>query len=934
MSDRRGTEGELDTGGVERQSARGRWRLPALRLRHKLAISLSIAALLPVVVAAWVSVSTVLRGLERGLRDQTDRQLAVGMNLVLRQVERLGDDAVRLASEPGLAGAIERGPAAVQRAIERASPHLPAALVQLADARGDVVLSEVLGGDATRFAGVSIPDRGPSIAAGLAYERRVTIVGAEGRLIIRAVAPIVDEAFVLRGVVVLSLPMDGDFADGIKGALGTDVMFFARDGAASSTFLDAVGSRVGDIALPATVAERVLTGHRAFARDAVAGREFTVGYAPLKNLDGNFVGAFAAAVNRAPLAQARTAALRSLALGAAGAFVFALGLAGLLSRRLTQPIAILHQGAIAIARGDLDHRIRISEGDEIGDLASAFTHMTKALKTNQSRLAARMRELVALHDAGRAVSSVLSLDQVLRKLIDSVARVMDVRTSALWLVDDGGEAVALRMGAARVRRAGDLRETLSGRDAAKQVAPLEVIAEEVALARATLRVDHIADDVHRREAAVAAGVTGSLIAVPLERKGVVVGVMVVGRSRDARPFNQADANLLATFADQGATAIENARLYEEVRAFNEELEQKVALRTAELTTMNDELGRALRELRETQAQLILSERLAGLGQLVAGVAHEINSPSAAIRGSIDSLAENVRRLTEASVAVASMPATREQRALFLHLVADEAPKLARSRVDSPVAVRRAAREVRARLEEQGVTEADARDAASALAEIGAADLAPRLYPLLPSVDPMVPVAFLKEHVYLQRNAETIAKAIARVQQIVRVLKSYSHLDQQASLVPTDIHEGIEDTLLLLQHELGRGIRVSRKYGKLPPVAVFVDELNQVWTNLVHNAVQALGGEGAIEIETETVGEGVAVRVIDDGPGIADDVMPRIFEPFFTTKAKGEGTGLGLGIVRNIVDKHGGHVRASSQPGRTCFEVWLPLDGGAERRKAG
>jgi signal transduction histidine kinase len=104
----------------------------------------------------------------------------------------------------------------------------------------------------------------------------------------------------------------------------------------------------------------------------------------------------------------------------------------------------------------------------------------------------------------------------------------------------------------------------------------------------------------------------------------------------------------------------------------------------------------------------------------------------------------------------------------------------------------------------------------------------------------------------------------------------------------------------------------------------VDELNQVWTNLIQNAVQALGGRGMIAIETAAEGQGVVVRIIDDGPGIPSDVMPHIFEPFFTTKPKGEGTGLGLGIVKQIVSKHGGTVRCESEAGRTCFEVWLPL----------
>jgi signal transduction histidine kinase len=115
---------------------------------------------------------------------------------------------------------------------------------------------------------------------------------------------------------------------------------------------------------------------------------------------------------------------------------------------------------------------------------------------------------------------------------------------------------------------------------------------------------------------------------------------------------------------------------------------------------------------------------------------------------------------------------------------------------------------------------------------------------------------------------------------------------------------------------------------LPKIPVYVDELNQVWTNLIHNAVQALGGKGEVVLETSVDSdEGqVSVKVIDNGPGIPAQVLPRIFEPFFTTKGKGEGTGLGLGIVEKIVDKHGGKVLVDSIPGRTCFTVVLPVSG--------
>jgi signal transduction histidine kinase len=709
----------------------------------------------------------------------------------------------------------------------------------------------------------------------------------------------------------------------------------------------------GGVAPPPGMAKETLRSGARQVRGAIDGREYSLGYAPLKNMDGDEVGMFAVAVGRGALARAKSAAARSLALGAAGAVAFALALAGLLSRRLTRPIARLHAGALSIARGQLDvglaHIEAPMKGDEIGDLAAAFSAMTRSLRDNQDRLAARMREIVALHEAGRAVSSVLGLDEVLRKIVDSIARVLDTRLAALWLVDPIDPASPeylsveieprhpiLRIGAARTKPRPDASDTgppradatLHGNPAWEVAASLSDFAAEVAKTRFAIRIDAVAEGQRWAEAARAAGLDGSLLAVPLERGNLVVGVLVVGRNAQAPAFTAADEALLATFADQAATAVENARLYEEIRAFSEELEEKVKLRTRELTSINAELGRALTELRDTQSQLILSERMAGLGTLVAGVAHEINSPSAAIRGSVDALAENVRRLAGAARALGELEIDDELRKRILAISDELAPRLAETKVGSPADVRRRGRALAARLSETGLAEPDG--IARALVEIGAEDadltiVLPLLAQLPARAETLV--TYVREYTYLYRNAASIQGAIKQIQRIVGALKSYSHLDQ-AKIEPSDLHEGIESTLTLLHHELKYGIQIVRRFGQLPKIPVYVDELNQVWTNLIHNAVQALGGKGEVVLETAVnEGEGTAtVRVIDNGPGIPSDIKARIFEPFFTTKSKGEGTGLGLGIVTQILAKHGGRVEVESAPGRTCFSVTLPVSG--------
>jgi two-component system, NtrC family, sensor kinase len=309
---------------------------------------------------------------------------------------------------------------------------------------------------------------------------------------------------------------------------------------------------------------------------------------------------------------------------------------------------------------------------------------------------------------------------------------------------------------------------------------------------------------------------------------------------------------------------------------------------------------------------VLSERMAGLGVLVAGVAHEINSPTAAIRGSVDGLATALARVARHNLPHA-----------ITEMVEALGPSLAERPLITGLTARKVARELAGTLETSGIP--DTQTIAAELADLNATqDDAARFVAALGADRALAQraIAALTDHVYLHRTASTVRHAVAQIQRIVGALKSYSHLDQQATRTEADLHEGLETTLALLHHTL-RDIVIERRYGVLPRVPVFVDELNQVWTNLISNAQQALAGKGTIVIETLVDGGSAIVRVIDDGPGVQADILPRIFEPFVTTKVKGEGTGLGLGIARQIVNKHGGELRCESQPGRTMFEVRLP-----------
>ena len=170
----------------------------------------------------------------------------------------------------------------------------------------------------------------------------------------------------------------------------------------------------------------------------------------------------------------------------------------------------------------------------------------------------------------------------------------------------------------------------------------------------------------------------------------------------------------------------------------------------------------------------------------------------------------------------------------------------------------------------------------------------------------------------------IGQGAGRISEIVKALKSYSFLDQ-APAQAVDVQEGLDNTLLILRNKLKEGISVRKEYASdLPKIEAYGSELNQVWTNILDNAADALEGLGKITLRARQEGEWVVVEIEDNGPGIPQEIQSNIFDPFFTTKAHGHGTGLDLNISYNIVVyKHRGDIKLFSEPGRTCFQVWLP-----------
>ncbi len=319
------------------------------------------------------------------------------------------------------------------------------------------------------------------------------------------------------------------------------------------------------------------------------------------------------------------------------------------------------------------------------------------------------------------------------------------------------------------------------------------------------------------------------------------------------------------------------------------------------------------------------ERLASLGTMAAGLAHELNNPASAARSAATQLAEALDAIDSALAQFVEAGVEREEAAQLVILKKQAIEHAAAASALDALDAADAEDELLAQLEDLGVEEAWS--IAEPLAAAGVDDRWLGRVAELAGPATHAALRWVAASLNAGRLAAELRESTERMSLLVSAVKSYSYMDR-GELVEVDIHEGIETTLTVLGFKLKQTtIEVTRDYDRaLPKLTVHGSELNQVWTNLLDNAIDALGDHGTIAISTRRDGSNCAVvEIADDGPGIPDEVVERVFDPFFTTKDVGHGTGLGLATARRIVvDRHDGSLTLDTQPGRTVFQVRLPL----------
>jgi signal transduction histidine kinase len=388
------------------------------------------------------------------------------------------------------------------------------------------------------------------------------------------------------------------------------------------------------------------------------------------------------------------------------------------------------------------------------------------------------------------------------------------------------------------------------------------------------------------------------------RAGEITGVL---------PFSR-----MKTFTVTGRAVTDSRALRFPAAQFQELVQKMPELAKRLVGLMSD-------RIRETTRVEQQRDRLASLGKLSAGLAHELNNPASAAKRAAGLLRETMKRIKDASHELGRRELTAAQRSEIERL---EASFIQQN--DPPgdsLTITDLEDQIDSLLRSHGQN-----DLWQLAADLARKNVKPEvLESLFANLGPQIARAALVRiaaAVEIGNLLNELESSTSRISDLVLAIKEYTYMDQ-SPVQSVDVVKGLENTLTILNYKLKRGVTVHREYEKVPLlVNSFGSELNQIWTNIIDNAIDAMNGSGDLRIRTYREDDCVVVEIADNGPGISPEVEAHIFEPFFTTKEVGEGTGLGLDTVQRIVRKHRGSIQVTSEPGNTRFQVYLPLVGGS------
>ncbi|MDC8771239.1 ATP-binding protein [Roseateles albus] len=584
------------------------------------------------------------------------------------------------------------------------------------------------------------------------------------------------------------------------------------------------------------------------------------------------------------------------------------------------PVALLEEAAAAYAQagdGQQAYRLALEAGgarerihsQQASNRAVALQvrHETESLRHEAEQLRRLSRveteraeglqqaaaTLEALGLIGREITASLNADAIFATLLRHANSLLDLYSLSAYALEADGQHLASIFAVEDGRRLPGMRYSIDD--------PRSFSAR-CAREREEFLID-IEDSTPLPALIAGTRETRSLLFAPLLVGGRLLGVMSI-QSERVKAYAERERSIFRSLCAYSAIALDNAYAYAEAQA------------------ARAEANRALHDLRQTQAQLIQSEKMVSLGQLVANVAHEINTPIGAIKSSgatiVESLSDTLAGLPPL---LQTLDATSQALVGALIEQASRVSPLLSSREERVIVKGLAAELAQSGLE-------DGWALATLLAQMGLTTIPADTVVLLRHPQRERILRAVQSVSTVVRSAANINTAVERVAKIVFALKSFSRVDKSGEMRPTDLAESIETVLTIYQNQIKQGCDVIRRYEEdLPLLPCLPDELNQIWTNLIHNALQAMQHQGVLTITIRRDGSAeLLVSVGDSGCGIPEAIRGRIFDPFFTTKPVGEGSGLGLDIVKKIVDKHQGRIEVASEVGvGTTFSVYLPLD---------